>query len=173
METTGRSTVVAVFETRAQAEAAIDDLWHSGFAHDQIGIAGPGESVNEAHTVTGKVEKDAANGAVTGAVTGGVLGALAGTLATALIPGVGAVIAGGLLMGMLGGAAAGAAAGSYLGPFIALGFTEEEARQYQREFEAGRTVVVVKAGERCAEAITILHSHGGYNYNPEACTSAS
>lgn len=64
METTGRSTVVAVFETRAQAEAAIDDLWHAGFAHDQIGLAGPGESVNEAHTVTGKVEKEAADGAV-------------------------------------------------------------------------------------------------------------
>src|SRR5712691_5867092 len=103
------ATVVAVFDDRAQAESAIDDLWHTGFRHDQIGIASPGGRLTEAQTPTGAREDKAATGAATGAVTGGALGVLAGTLAMVLLPGVGAVLTGGLLAGIIGGAAAGAA----------------------------------------------------------------
>jgi hypothetical protein len=166
MPTTTPSTVAVVFDTRGQAESAIDELWHEGFAHDQIGIVSPGGQNVEATTATEQIEENAANGAVAGAVSGGTLGALAGALVTGLVPGLGPVLAGGILTAIVLGGATGAAVGSYLGPFVALGFSEDEARHYARELKAGRTVVTVRADNRTAEVLTILHSHGGYNTEP-------
>jgi hypothetical protein len=168
--TAQRTTVAAVFDTRGQAESAIDELWHMGFAHDQVGIVTPGGREVEATTRMEPAEERAAGGAVTGAVAGGTVGAVAGALAAGLIPGVGPVLAGGMLTAIILGGAAGAAVGTYLGPFVALGFSEEEARHYERELKSGRTVVTVKGGDRTAEAIAILHSHGGYD--PAAPVSA-
>jgi hypothetical protein len=155
------TTVTAVFDDRGKAESAIDNLWHAGFRHDQIGILTPSGQVAEATTATEKTEENAAEGALTGAAAGGAIGAVAGALATALIPGVGPVLAGGILTGTILGGAAGAAAGSYLGPFVALGFSKEEADRYHSELKAGRTFVMVRAEGRAADAVTILRSHGG------------
>jgi len=43
-----------------------------------------------------------------------------------------------------------------------LGVSEEEAVVLQKEFEAGKAIVTVNAGDRRAEAENILHRHGGY-----------
>jgi Heat induced stress protein YflT len=165
---TERSLVAAVFDNRGKAEAAVDNLWHAGFRHDQIGILMPGGGVAEATTATEKTEENAAEGAVTGAATGGAIGALVGGLAAAFIPGVGPVLAGGILTGVVLGGAAGAAAGSYLGPFLALGFSEDQAHRYHRELKAGRTVVTVRAEDRAADAVAILRSHGGQTESTSA-----
>jgi hypothetical protein len=157
--------VTAVFVDRGKAESAIDNLWHAGFRHDQVGVLMPGGHVAEATTATEQTEENAAGGAVTGAATGGVLGAVAGALATAFIPGVGPVLAGGILAGAVLGGAAGAAAGSYLGPFVALGFSKDEADHYHNELKAGRTIVIVWTEDRAADAVTILRSHGGRTAN--------
>jgi hypothetical protein len=109
MASTTDLPVIATFSNRGLAEAAVDDLRHSGFGKSEIGLAGPGELLHEATTASGPIEKSAENGAVYGAVTGGALGAVAGGLAVALIPGIGPVLAGGLLAGIAGGAAGGAA----------------------------------------------------------------
>lgn len=162
MEKVQNTPVAAVFNQRGQVETAIDELLHTGFLQDQIGMVLPGQGMIEAETPTSRREETAADGAVAGAVTGGALGALLGAGVTALIPGIGPVLAGGLLAGVALGAAAGAAGGSYLGPFLALGMSEEEAHRYRDEFRAGRGLVVVKAGERSAEALTILQRHGGH-----------
>jgi hypothetical protein len=159
--------MVATFPTRAQAEAAVDELWHNGFRENQVGYVVPGKGVVEADTRTGGLERRGAEGAVAGAVTGGVLGTVVGALATALIPGVGPVLAGGLLAGAVTGAAAGAAAGGFLGPFIALELSADGARHYNRELEVGRSVVVVQTADRSAEALMILRSHGGEVGIPE------
>jgi hypothetical protein len=161
MATTDRPTVVGVFQDRGWAERAIDELEHAGFTDKEIGIVSPGGKVVPAVTPTGVLEENAGDGAVRGAISGGVIGGVAGAVATGLIPGIGPVIAGGLLLGILGGAAAGAALGTFLGPFIALGFTEDEARHYQREFAAGRTILVVRAGDRAAEVRDILRRFEG------------
>jgi hypothetical protein len=155
------SLVAAVFGNRGKAESAIDNLWHAGFRHDQIGILMPGGQLAPATTATEKTEENAAGGAVTGAAAGGAIGAVIGALVAAIIPGVGPVLAGGILAGLVFGGAAGAAVGSYLGPFVALGFSEDEARRYHDELKAGRTVVIVRAEDRAADAVTILRSHGG------------
>jgi hypothetical protein len=161
MATTDRSTVVGVFQDWGWAERAIDELHHAGFTDREIGILTPGGLVAPALTPTGVLEKNAGDAAVRGAISGGTIGALAGAVATGLIPGVGPVIAGGLLLGILGGAAAGAALGTFAAPFIALGVSEDEARHYHDQFAAGRTILVVRAGDRAAEAREILRRFEG------------
>jgi hypothetical protein len=161
MAITQSSTLVAVFDTRGQAESAIDELWHAGFPHEQIGIAMPGGRVTEATTATERSEETAAEGAVAGSVVGGALGAIVGGLVAGLVPGIGPVVAGGILTGVVLGGAAGAAAGSYGGPFLALGLSDEEGKQVGQHLAAGRTVVVVRAGDRSDEAFQVLRSHGG------------
>jgi hypothetical protein len=49
-----------------------------------------------------------------------------------------------------------------------LGLTEQEASFYNREFEVGRTVVLVAADGRKPEAYDILRRDGGYDYREEA-----
>ena len=153
-------TLVAAFETRGQAETAIDDLWHAGFRQDQVGMATPGSPVRDATTPTGNMEKSAAQGAVAGSVAGGTVGAVLGGLAVGLIPGIGQVLAGGILAGIVTGAAAGAAGGAYLGPFFGLGLSDMQARTYEQHLRQGRTIVTVKTVDD-EQALTILKSHGG------------
>jgi hypothetical protein len=163
MKASRPAIVVGGFAGRGQAEAAIDELLHAGFRHDQLGLAAPGGPMTEATTPTEKREQKAAGGAVSGAVAGGVAGAVGGALATAVFPAAGIVIAGtylaGILAGTVGGAAAGAALGSYFGPFVAMGMTEEEAGRYTSALKEDRTIVVVKPEERWAEAKQILNDH--------------
>jgi len=77
-----------------------------------------------------------------------------------LIPGIGPVVAGGILATALGGAAIGAAAGGLLGALTDMGVPEEDARYYDNEFQSGRTIVTVQAGNRSQEAWDILRSFG-------------
>jgi hypothetical protein len=156
-------TVVAVFDDRGQAESAVDELWHQGFAHDQIGIVMPGGRMAEATTATERKEEKAASGAVGGAVTGGALGAIAGAAVASVVPGVGHVLAGGILAGAVTGLAAGAAAGVFAGPFIAMGLTAADAQAYERHFRAGRTIITVQGDGQAERAIMILRSHGGHD----------
>jgi hypothetical protein len=153
-------TVIGVFDERSQVESAIDKLWHAGFTREQVGILIPGEGVVQAETPTGQREAQAAQGAVAGSLTGGTVGTLVGALAAVFLPGIGTVLAGGILAAMAAGAAAGAAMGAYFGPFVAMGLSEDEARSYTSELKAGRTIVVVNAGEESEKARLILRQHG-------------
>lgn len=159
MTTASMTSLVAVYRTRGQAEAAIDQLWHAGFAKDQVGILIPGEGVHQATTETEHTEDVGAQGAVTGAAAGTIVGTVAGALAMVLIPGLGPVLTGGILMGIIAGAATGAAAGSFAGPFLAMGFSEEDVHRYQTDLRSGRTVVVVQADGNRDRAVMILRSH--------------
>lgn len=161
MATTDQATILAVFDEGGQAEVALDRLWHAGFRREQIGIVKPGR-IDEAKTPAGEVEHAAARGAATGAVAGGTLGAITGALLTGFIPGIGPVVAGGLLTGLVAGAAAGAAGGAYLGPFIGMGLSEDEARRYEGNIQAGRTVVAVRPGDQHDKAVEILEHYGAH-----------
>ncbi len=70
MTTTGRSTVVGVFEDRAAAERAIDELRRAGFNDDQIGYV-VRDNRGTTDTVTGGQKTLAGEGAATGAISGG------------------------------------------------------------------------------------------------------
>jgi hypothetical protein len=166
MLTSTRSTAIGVFQDRAQAERAVDELHRAGFRNDEIGFV----TRDGKHVVTDATDTEvrAESGAAAGAVTGGILGALLGGVAALSVPGVGPVVAAGLLAGVLGGTAAGAWGGGLLGALIGLALPEEEARYYQGEVEAGRALVIVQAGDRYAEAVGILSRCGGTYREPSA-----
>lgn len=164
-----RSTVVGVFEDRRQADAAINELRKAGFREDQIGVASRHTEGEAATTTTGEQGTKWETGAITGALAGAGLGGLVGLgIMAGVIPVIGPVIAGGTLAVILANAAGGAAIGGLLGALTGAGIPEEEARYYQGEFEAGRTLVTVTADGRYDEAVAILRRHGAYDMQTAA-----
>ena len=164
------TTVVGVFEDQHRADQAVAQLKRAGFREDQIGVA---FRHNEGTTQTTSSEDVAhssehgthtGTGAMTGVLTGLGLGALAGMgVLSGVIPVIGPAIAGGTLGIILSNAAAGAAAAGLAGALVGSGIPEHEADYYNNEFEAGRTIVTVHAGDRAAEASAILRQHGAYD----------
>jgi len=159
-ETTGR-TVVGLFHNQADAERAIQRLKQEGFSESQIGVAlKDRKRQDELIEGTGtQAAEGAATGALGGGVLGGVIGLLAGVGALA-IPGIGPIIAGGTLASTLAGAGIGAAAGGLIGALAGMGIPEEDARHFDRGFQAGGTLVTVDAGNRVEEARECLLESG-------------
>ncbi len=171
-----RATLIGVFEDRAHAESAIRELTDAGFGADQIGIAGRDAGAGVAPVPDSGTEQSSpatASGAVTGAVAGASLGGLVALgLSSGVIPVIGPVIAGGTLALVLANTAGGAAIGGVLGAATGETLRTEESEYYEREFEAGRTIVTVKAGSRHDEALQILHRNGGYDLDRESTRPA-
>jgi uncharacterized protein (TIGR02271 family) len=162
-KTSKRSTVVGVFQDNAHAQKAVRALKEAGFTEDQIGVVGP-------HTEG----KKAAAGAATGAVAGAGIAALWSLAITfGVLPVIGPILAAGPLAAALISAAGGAAVGGIVGALIGLGIPEHEAKYYQGEVEAGRTLVTVNANGRYDEAWRILHGSGAYNYETAATARAA
>ena len=159
--------IVGVFDDRRAAERAIEALGNAGFNHDHIGFVIRGaDDVRGGMIVDAEGTKDG-KGAVTGAITGGMLGGVLAAAVAVLIPGVGPVVAGGVLAAFFGGAIAGTAVGGIFGAMTGLGISEDEARYYEQEFQSGRAIVAVRAGDRAAEAANILVVHGGRGVHAE------
>ena len=163
MTTATHTLLVGVFDDRLAAERAVSDLETAGFTKDDIGFALRGADINRGGTVTDAVGTKDDTGAAAGAVTGGVVGGLLGAAAAILIPGVGPVLAAGILASSVGFGAAGVAVGGILGAMTGAGLTEDEAKYYEKEFNSGRAIVTVRAGERDAQAAAILRRRGGYD----------
>lgn len=161
-------TAAATFESRDEAERAVDRLRAAGFSDERIGWA-----MRQGETPEGAkdVSDDVAKGATAGALTGAGLGAAGAAVGMALIPGVGPFIAGGYLATILTTAGVSAAAGGLLGGLAGLGFDEGETRHYEEAFKGGRAVVTVGAGDRYTEAADILRENGGQTYRPDGATS--
>lgn len=173
MTTHQHTTAIGVFTERAQADRALEALHNAGFTDDMIGFVQrdlrdttTGRAATDA-TETPATADDKAGAAATGAVGGGILGGLLGAAAALVIPGIGPAIAGGILITTLGGAAIGAVAGGLIGALTNMGIPEDEARYYQQELEAGRTLVTVNAGDRYNEAVTILRGQGAYDVHAQ------
>jgi hypothetical protein len=158
-----RTTLVAAFRDRLEAEKAVDELEQAGFSADDVGFAIRGSDVGSGGMITDEEGAKDRPGALAGMATGAGVGALLGAAAALLIPGIGPVVASGVLAMALGGAIAGTAVGGIFGAISGLGVSEEEARFYEQEFNSGRAIVAVKAGNRAPEAAEILRRHGGYD----------
>lgn len=156
-----QTTVIGVFDTVGFARDAVGDLVQAGFKDDQIGlVAHDGATDAETYSTASNV----AAGATAGMATGASVGALwAIGIAAGLLPAIGPVIAGGVLASVLASAAGGAAVAGVVGALIGLGFPEEEARYYEGEFHAGRTLVTVRTDRNPEGARAILRNHGGYD----------
>jgi hypothetical protein len=157
----GNDVVVGVFDSNGQAQAALRELRDSGFTEEQIGLAARDETrVEEGGTKESKAPEGAGAGLAAGAGVGALwgLGVVAG-----MIPAIGPVIAGGVLASVLASAAGGAVVGGVAGALIGLGIPESEAKRYEEEFKAGRTIVTVRDQVRHAEASAILERHGAHD----------
>jgi hypothetical protein len=165
-------TLVGVFVDRNDAQRAVNDLRRANFREDQIGVVTrtehgiPSAEISSADTST---HSKIAEGTAVGAATGAGIGALwALGIAASVLPAVGPVIAGGTLMAVIASAAGAGAIGTIVGALIGLGIPEEEAKFYEGEFAAGRSLVTVKPEQRYAEARAILRNNGAYDMQANA-----
>ena len=153
------STIAGLFETREQAQRAVEALKDAGFRGDQISIAmRDRRAASDVAAQTGT-----SNAAEAGIVGGGILGGLAGFLVgigALAIPGIGPIVAAGPLVAALTGGAIGAATGGLIGALVEAGVPEEEAQVYQRGVERGGVLVTVNADNRESEARRIRQQNG-------------
>lgn len=161
-----RTTAVGVFDSHADAQRAVQELRGMGFTEAEIGVA----SRSNQEGTGGIVSDDTANSMAAGAGAGVVAGAGAGALwglgiALGMLPAIGPVIAGGTLAAIVASTATGAAAAGIVGALIGLGVPEDEAARYEEEFQAGRTIVTVKApATRFAQAVDIMNRAGARSH---------
>ena len=168
-----RRIVSAVFDSRSQAERALNELRAAGVGEAAISVLQKGDKeVHGAHDRDDHDHTDSkGSGAAKGAAIGGGVGALAG-LAALAIPGVGPFLALGAVaetLGVVGSAAAtsavvGAAAGGIAGALMKYGVDEEDARYYDKRVSDGGIWVGVDTSHTSADPIVIdriLHEAGG------------
>jgi hypothetical protein len=159
-----RTTAIAIFDDRAHAQRAIEQLKLAGFTEREIGVTArdTADADVDVDVADGGKKTHAKEGAIAGVAAGASVGALWGLgILAGVLPGIGTAIAGGTLAAILSSAAAGAATAGIAGTLIGLGIPEEEAKYYDREFQAGRVVVTVDAGARFQEAQSILVRNSG------------
>jgi hypothetical protein len=161
------TTVPGVFETREEAKEAISALKQAGFADAQIGLVSR-EWSSRLQDVRVDEQRATEKGAIAGTLVGGGVGAALGLAGGIFVPGAIPLIAGHALLSALGGGLMGAAGGAFAGPFVALGFAEDEARKNARHVEEGKTVLLVYAPGREAEARSILVAHGAFDESMNA-----
>ena len=112
--TTERSTVIAVFVNRDQANQAIDNLRHAGYSYDHIRLVDRGtntfiedlKSLFTGHTTATTNSAD---------------------------------------------------------DWMRIGVAEQDARSYQSELDAGRSIVLIKVVENPEQALGILRQSGAYD----------
>jgi len=147
-------TIIGIFDDQTSARRALDTLRDGPLPLDDVSII----SRTTAGDATGQSEDvSAGEGAAVGAVWGGLVG-----LAALLIPGVGPFIAFGALGAALTGVVTGAVVGGIAAALIDFsGIPEADARGYEQQIQAGKTLVAVKArDEDAAEVRRVLSSAG-------------
>lgn len=158
----------SAFTAPAQAQQAVEALKQAGYRDDQIGIVSrdsvEGHRPADNRTRESRIREGAAAGMAVGAGLAAMFGSVlwGASVLTGVIPGIGPIIAGGTLAVLLTTTAAGAAAASLGGTLQGIGLTEEDARFYETELHAGRTIITVQ-GEEMDDAQEILTRHGGYD----------
>ncbi|MDQ4076515.1 MAG: hypothetical protein M3220_09750 [Chloroflexota bacterium] len=145
-------TVTGLFDTRAQAEEAIDALHERGIEADDISVIMRGRHGAEERRDDHDDDVSAAEGAGIGAVEGGVIGLLAG-LGALTIPGIGPIVAVGPLVGALTGIIAGGATGGLVAALIDSGVEEADAEAYRDGLERGAVLLTVRTDEADAAEV--------------------
>lgn len=165
--------VVGLFDSRHEAERAIDDLYALGYSDREIGFINRQEDNYDTEDLgkvgnAGSAGDEAAKGAAGGAIGGAAVGAGAGLLASAgmlLVPGIGPFLAAGTLAGTLAASAAGAAGGAVLGGVAGAIFgpttNDEYSYYYSEGVDRGGALLTVRPVEgRESEAADALRAAG-------------
>jgi hypothetical protein len=158
--TTHEPQLGAIFDDRAIAEAAVEDLRRSGLADEHLGVAVHG---SDSYVFEEDVEAETVHGMERGIAIGAPIGAIAGITVLALIvPGVGTLgVAGILAAGGVTGALAGGFWGAYLGLKAEEHVTEEEWDWERTRLQPGQVMVVVDQHGHPDDVKRILERHGG------------
>jgi len=173
MKTNQNDTVVGVFESRGEAENAVNELRRAGFRQDQIGMVARNDQ-GEITSDQGDQGSHAGTGALAGAAAGAGIGGLVGLgVLAGVIPVIGPVIAAGTLGTILMNAAGGAAIAGLAGALVGMGIPQEDADYYEGELHSGRYLVTVKDASRSDEAWQILHRFGAYNRHHQRQTPSA
>lgn len=162
-------TAAGIFNSRADAARAVEQLRSLGIADERVSLLSPGTSVEDldAAVPTTETEQPGMGKALGGAV-GGALGVAGGlhlgaAAASLFVPGVGPIIAAGLIGAALlgvGGAATGVAAGGAVEDSVAdEGLPHDELYVYEAALRQGKTVVIVigetdEQGEEARRALS-------------------
>lgn len=159
-----KTSVFAIYSTRAGAEQAANALLNAGFTSSDISVLLP-ENLGSREIGTEKATKapeGATTGAGTGAVLGGALGLLAGIGAIA-IPGIGPLIAAGPIVATLAGMGVGGTVGGLAGALIGMGIPEYEAKRYEGIIQKGGILLSVHCAtsDKISRAKNILEGTGG------------
>jgi hypothetical protein len=164
--------VTAVFDDRARAERAVNELRRMGVKDTDLSFVARSESeAVAAGAARESVGERAAKGAAVGAGAGLLFG-----LAALAIPGLGPFITAGGLASALGttggalasGAIVGGTSGAIAGALTRAGYSKEESEFYSPHVERGGVLVAVETGGggiSADQARQILAQEGGRTYN--------
>jgi hypothetical protein len=175
--------VSAVFDSRAEAERAIQELRQAGVDNNAISIIGRDEGrVSETHGDGERVgDSDEPGSFIAKAAAGSGIGALLGVAALA-IPGVGPLAAAGAIAesaiggAALTGTAVGAAAGGVSDLLSKHGVSDEDSRYYSDRINDGGIFVSVDTSRGSFDRSRIedvLHRAGGHSSGRQKMSSTS
>ncbi|WP_347252346.1 hypothetical protein [Legionella sp.] len=142
------SMLTEIFYDRKSAEKAYQDAISRGYKVKEINVLMSEHTRKKyygasSHQIfSDNLIEDAAIGGSLGGVIGGTIGAIAGLGATTLLPGLGVVV-GGPIIAALAGAGAGGISGGLFGAMVGWGFTEEQAKMYEKGIKSGGIVLGV------------------------------
>lgn len=145
-------SVVGVFKSASDARQTVERLHREGWGSSEVSLVTRGrESELDATSLIDQgdqMERSAAIGAAAGAAVG-----LLASSALLIIPGLGPV----LFVGAMASGITGGLVGGIVGAMSGWGIKEDHVREYERELQRGKTLVLV-AGEprRLAEAQSLL-----------------
>ncbi len=169
MITKNNNAIVAVFKSHAEAEAAVQELHHSGFDLKQLSIVGRDYHTEEHVTGYYNAGDRMKHWGKLGAFWGGIWGLLFGS-AFFLIPGVGPLLIAGPLVGWLVGALEGAVVVGGLSALgaglFSLGIPKDSVLQYETALKLGKFILIANgSAAETAQARDILN-----RTNPDGLT---
>ncbi|SMC65019.1 general stress protein [Sporomusa malonica] len=161
--TQGVKSVIGVFNSRDNAERAVNALRSQGFTTEEINIVSKNKN-NRAQQGEEYFEDDITDGALTGGTLGGIGGLLLGAGALA-IPGVGPILAAGPIAAALSGAVAGGIAGG----LIDWGIPAEAGRRYEQQVAQGGILAIIRSDAvKVNQAAQVLRQNGAKDVETHA-----
>src|SRR5436190_4226088 len=176
-QTLARKSVVGVFDSQAEADAALEQLRAQGVAPEEISVMSRDAQPTE-ETEVARPASPVAVGAATGATLGGALGVLLGwmeaigsiqipgiVVGTPSIPGVGTPLGDAVLAATLVGLLLGAAVGGLIGALLGLTVRVDRTQPAETKPHEGRLLVTVHPSQALdVESVgRIMQASGGYD----------
>ncbi len=129
--------VVAIYESNDTAHAAVRDLNSVGFGPDHVSVIHRHFDPDAKSDEEMSLGDDSLHDAAVGGAVGGAVGA-AGAATLMTVTGIGMVLMSGPLVALTG-----AIVGAFLGAMQGWGVREHNLKQYEKDVEDGKTLVVV------------------------------